>query len=99
MPYPLNMLSHLTLPKFFGVHAIIIIIIFFTTEQMTKASFLSSLLPFSFSPSLSPFLPFGFKIRLLFHYTKVGGLRWDIYFLTFICILNVNCGQSHLAHP
>ena len=87
MPYPLNMLSHLTLPKFFGVHAIIIIFFFFTTEQMTKASFLSSL------------LPFGFKIRLLFHYTKVGGLRWDIYFLTFICILNVNCGQSHLAHP
>lgn len=52
VPYPLNMLSHLTLPKFFGVHAIIIIIIIYH-EQMTKPSFLSSLLPF---PSLS--LPF-----------------------------------------
>ena len=71
MSYPLNMLSHLILPKILwgACHY------FFTTVQMTKPSLLPPLLPFSFSPSLSPFLPFDFKIRPLFHYTKVGGVR------------------------
>lgn len=95
MSYPLNMLSHLILPKILwgACHY------FVTIVEMTKPAFLPSLLPFPFSPSLSPFLPFDFKMRPLFLYTEVGGVRWGIYFLTFVCTLNVNCGQSHVAHP
>lgn len=98
MPYPLNMLSHLTLK----IHWCIphYIIIFFTTEQIV--SLLSSLLSFLF-PSLPPFLPslpFGFQDKTIVSAPqRVGGVRWGIYVLTSICILNVNCGQVNLAHP